>query len=66
MTKRLFPRFAVLASMLLLLLALAPSHIPAPAGRDYCSDCFRNCYRYTGQFREVCMNGCIADGCPIP
>lgn len=65
MTKRLFLRFAILVSMLMLL-ALPPSHSPAPAGRDYCNDCFRNCYRYTGQFREACMNGCIAEGCPIP
>jgi hypothetical protein len=65
MTKRLFTRFAVLVGMLTLL-ALPSSHGLTTAGRDYCSDCFRNCYRYTGQFREVCMNGCIADGCPIP
>lgn len=49
---------------MLMLLAYSPA--PAPAGRDYCSDCFRNCYRYTGQFREACMNGCVAHGCPIP
>jgi hypothetical protein len=65
MTRKLFLRFAMLACVLMLL-ASAPSHTPAPSARDYCSDCFRNCYRYTGQFREACMNGCIADGCPIP
>ena len=67
MTKPTYLRYLLLLAVVIFLVLL-PSIGPRPAvsAYDFCSDCFRECRRYTGAMREVCMNGCVAQGCEIP
>ena len=67
MSKKIYLRLLLLSLMLSALVCQPLWTGPSKASaRDFCSDCFRGCRIYTGAAREVCMNGCVAQGCEIP